>query len=477
MNRQLCLFICILIVHACNPPGGQEASMEVPESVLRDKILGGIIGQFFGNLNGLVHENRYTDEPGNVTEYIPDLSHGARTDDDTDIEFVYIYHMLEGGRLVMPYDTIYLLWKEHISDKIWCSNAYARNLMEIGIRPPYTGRVALNPWAGFNISGQFLCEQFGLISPGMPRTAARIGTHYTHVAVDGEPVQATQLFDAMIATAFFEDDLRKIIDAGLASVDPRSEIHGIVSNVLHWHGAYPDDWRNTRLAMKETYWNGTFGGAGGTNGYRITTAATIASLLYGEGDLVESLRHAFNFGWDADNVAAMAGTIAGLMKGARWIMEQGWDIKDIYTNDRRPGLPAEMTISDFAGMHLRLAERNILEHGGKVIRIEGEKGFLIRIEEPANIEALPDPLDRAEALREEWRPRVEEGLTGDSTEQMVSVYMAACLDLAGDLILEKKDQWQEALQVFEPHFEILFEEGMWSQEARQYFRDVASLPL
>ena len=76
--------------------------------------------------------------------------------------------------------------------------------MNLGIKPPYTGRTLFNPWAIFNISGQFLCEQFALISPGMPQTAAMIGTHYTHVAVDGEPIQTTQLYDAMIACAFFE---------------------------------------------------------------------------------------------------------------------------------------------------------------------------------------------------------------------------------------------------------------------------------
>ena len=43
--------------------------------------------------------------------------------------------------------------------------------------PPLTGRIAINPWADFNLSGQFVSETWGLISPGMPQTAARIGIH------------------------------------------------------------------------------------------------------------------------------------------------------------------------------------------------------------------------------------------------------------------------------------------------------------
>src|SRR5690606_37699778 len=81
--------------------------------------------------------------------------------------------------------------------RIWCANRYARHLMDLDLMPPLTGNVLLNPWADFNISGQFLSETFGLLAPAMPQTAARIGLHYTQVAIDGEPAQTTQMFTAM----------------------------------------------------------------------------------------------------------------------------------------------------------------------------------------------------------------------------------------------------------------------------------------
>jgi len=450
----------------------QEHYREISAELLSDKINGGIIGQFFGNLNGLEHENKYTHEPGNVTEYIPDLSGGAFTDDDTDIEFVYVYHMLQWDQLMLPYDTICDLWKENISDLIWCSNRYARNMMELGIHPPYTGRIALNPWAVFNISGQFLSEQFGLISPGMPRTAAMIGTHYTHVAIDGEPTQTTQLYDAMIATSFFEDDFMEVIRAGLAAVDPNSEIHDIVSNVIDWYQSHPDDWRATRLSIKETYWNGEYGGAGGSNGYRIITAATIASILHGEGDFVEAILHSFNFGWDADNISAMVGTIMGVLNGEKWIREQGWVIKDEYRNNRRPGLPTDLTITEFAGMHYKLATRVILEKGGKAIEMDGKPGYRIKTEEPANIEPLPVPLNRLEELRAEWGPVILEELHGDSVQRARAAYMAICLGLVDQTAAEGTDTWFKALEAFKPYYESLCGDGLWSSGAKAYFHDV-----
>ena len=45
--------------------------IEMPAEVLRDKIRGGLLGQILGNLNGLHHEMKYIDQPGNAKEYIP----------------------------------------------------------------------------------------------------------------------------------------------------------------------------------------------------------------------------------------------------------------------------------------------------------------------------------------------------------------------------------------------------------------------
>jgi len=447
-------------------------TIEISADDLKDKIYGGIIGQFFGNLNGLEHENKYTDEPGNVTEYIPDLSDGAFTDDDTDIEFVYIYHMLKTGETMLSYSQIRDLWIENINEHIWCANRYARKLMDIGFDPPYTGRIAYNPWSVFNISGQFLCEQFALISPGMPQTAARIGTHYTHVAVDGEPIQTTQLYTAMISTAFFEYDYIKVIYAGLSAVDPKSEIHKIVSNVIAWYEANPDDWRATRSLIKETYWSGTFDGPGGTNGYRIITSATIASILYGKGDFVEAIRHAFNFGWDADNTAAMVGTIMGIIKGESWIKAQGWNIKDEFRNTRRPGLPANLTITDFAGMHFELAKGIILENGGKQVDKNGKIVYRIFVEKPKNIESLPDPLNRIDELQDEWLPLILKDITGNPIQKARAVYATVCLDLVNEISSVNPENWNNALDEIKPYYNALIEDELWDPRVKEYFYEV-----
>lgn len=423
---------------------------------LEDKIRGGLLAQLLGNLNGLTHENKYYNEPGNVRQYTPSLVNGARTDDDTDIEWVYISAMQRDRVVLLGPERITSLWKQHINTHIWCANLYSRQLMDIGIDPPLTGNLALNPWSGFNISGQFICESFGLIAPGMPQTAARIGLNYTHVTIDAEPAQTTQLFTAMIATAFFTDDIDTILDAGLASVDPDSEILPIIKDVRGWHKQHADDWRTTRRLIRDKY---TLyeSRTRNQNGYELCTAATVAALLYGEGDLVNTLIHAFNFGWDADNNAATAATIVGVIKGHRWMRRQGWEIKDSYRNTTRPSMPEDETITGFGDRLIEVAGRVIIENGGSKIRRAGKDFYRISVQRPANVEKLPDLDEQVAGLQTKLKKQIEAGLADGATvmHQARAAYLAICLDTVNEFRSKDAGSWKQALDALGEYPKLL----------------------
>ena len=437
---------------------GQAASegpVEIPAEVLRDKIRGGLLGQILGNLNGIPHEMRYIDEPGDVAEYVPALPDGAWTDDDTDFEWVYVDAMQRHGTILIPHSEIAALWKTRINKRIWCSNQYARVLMDLNIEPPMTGSIALNPWADFNISGQFLCESFGLIAPGMPQTAGRIGLNFTRVTIDGEPAQTTQMFTAMIATAFLTDDMEKILDSGVTVLDPRSVLREIVGDVRTWHRAHPNDWRTTRQLVKEKY--SKYGGEmRDRNGYELNTASTIAALAYGEGNLANTLRHAFNFGWDADNNAATAGTIVGVMKGYRWMMAQGWDIRDRYRNETRDGMPQDETITSFADRLIEVAERVIAEQGGERVADGLRTVYRIRTEEPANVYPLPSLYGQAARMRDAMKDEIESAVLGDREPraQARAAYLAIALDLADAIRAGHPEQWARALAMLQEYPQV-----------------------
>ena len=431
---------------------GAGPRVEIPADVLEDKIHGGLLGQLLGNLNGLPHEMKYLDEPGNVDEYTPALPDGARTDDDTDLEWMYVCAIQQSPTLFLAPGHVTTLWKRHVNDHVWCANLYARQLMDLGIEPPLTGHVAVNPWSDFNISGQFVCETFGLVAPGMPQTGARIGLRYTRVTIDGEPAQATQLFTSMITTAFITDRMEAILDAGAAAVDPQSEIGRIVADVRGWHAQNPRDWRATRKLIQQKY--SRFDGAmRDRNGYELNTASTIAALVYGQGDFVQTLKTAFNFGWDADNNAATSGTIVGVIKGHHWIEAQNWQIVDRYANTSRPGMPEDETITRFAGRLVSLADRVIVDRGGHKTSVDDRLVYRIRREEPANVQPLPDTTAQFAKLRSKLKPEIEAALMGEATvqEHARAVYLAICFDLAEPLRRQAPEQWTQAASALDEY--------------------------
>jgi len=437
------LLILHVILNAGLAFGG---TVDMPAETLRDKIRGGLLGQILGNLNGLPHEMKYIAEPGDVTEYTPALPEGARTDDDTDFEWVYIKVMQDDDCLLLPPERICRLWKERINTRIWCSNQYARQLMDLGIEPPLTGMSVLNPWADFNISGQFICETFGLIAPVMPESAARIGLNYTRVTISGEPAQTTQLFTSMIATAFVQDDIDAILDAGLSAIDGNSAIFRIAKDVRRWYEQHPGDWRTTRRLLKEKYSRHN-GQTRDRNGYELNTGSIVAALLYGQGDFVKTLVAAFNFGWDADCNAATAGTVVGVMKGYRWMLSQGWPIVDRYRNTTRENMPEDETITSFADRLIELAERVIVAQGGSRQMNNGRIIYQINPQKPRCIHRMKKADEQAAALREELESEITQAITGATSRQQKAraAYLAICLDLAPAIRKEHPQQWSAAL--------------------------------
>ncbi|MBM4042057.1 MAG: ADP-ribosylglycohydrolase family protein [Planctomycetes bacterium] len=384
-----CLWVGATVVAMAGLMAQAAEARHLSRAELLDRIRGGWAGQMIGNVQGLPFEFKYKDEPGPLPDFTPNLPR-CRSDDDTDIEWTHLHAMDRLGTLLVPYPDLAREWVHSINRRIWVSNEQARKLIGQGIVPPWTSHFALNPHAKYNLSGQFCAEAFGLLAPGLPNEAARIARHYVHITVRGEPVQACAHTTAMIALAFFERDIERIVTRSLDAVDPRSEHAEMVRDVLAWHKQWPADWQATRAAIQKKYrderkWNMN---ATVTNG-----ALVVAALLYGKGDFVETLRLSFAMGYDADCNAATCGTVLGVMLGAKAMAARpGWVLPEHYDNTTRDGLPKSETLDDLVALTARLADKAILAAGG---RKEGEGDgavYLIPIQEPALLERLAEVL-------------------------------------------------------------------------------------
>ncbi len=363
------------------------ATKEFTREFLFDRIHGGWVGMLIGGLEGLPHEFKYKEQPRDTLPEFTFLPDGARSDDDNDFEWTHLWFMDKERVLKLPYPRLVEIWKANMNQGIWVANKRARELMEQGVIPPETGSTAINQHAGYNLSGQFCVEAYGMIAPGMPQTAADIGLHYARIAVSEEPLQATQYWTSLISLmAIHDGPLTTALDSALAAVDATSATAEVVADARRLHREHPHDWKVARQAIQEKWvkrrkWN--------MNSTPSNGAFVLLALLYGEGDFYKTLQYAMALGYDADCNAATAGAVMGTRLGfSRIAALPPFKMPDRYVNKTRPSLPVECKVSEQAEVLMRVCDQVILAGGGERIEIDGQPGYRVRVQQPRLIEPL-----------------------------------------------------------------------------------------
>lgn len=390
-NRITALLI-LLLVFGTLSLNAQSGTRKISRTQLYNKIYASWLGQLVGNIYGLPHENAYIEKAGPSDfpyGYGPNIkalkeNDGAFSDDDTDIEYMYLIQMQENG-IEPTYGQLAEAWKYHIRDRVWLANRAALGAMHFGFKPPITGDKEYNPhW--FQIDPQLVNEIWGVTSPGMIQYASDKSAWAAKITNDGWGLEPTIHYGAMYAAAFFESDVVNIIDAGTKALPEDSRFAGTVDQMKVLHQKYPDDWRKARQEMANKYyynepietrtiWNANLNGAAG-----------ILALLYGDGDFQKTLDLACAMGFDADNQAATMSGLLALMKGKKIIPNEllfpledaEWEkpFNDKYVNITRHDLP-DSQITDMAKATTEQAIKAILQNGGKKIEDNGEVYFLI----------------------------------------------------------------------------------------------------
>ena len=147
MKRFFILAAAALFCLSCAPKVQEK---EISYDDLRDKIAGAWLGQMVGNIYGLEYENKFVDEPGegpfvfNKAMRKMAAVDGAFSDDDTDVEYLYLL-MMEKYGVEPTYAQMREGWMYHIRDRVWLANRASLGLMHYGLTPPFTGDMRYNP--------------------------------------------------------------------------------------------------------------------------------------------------------------------------------------------------------------------------------------------------------------------------------------------------------------------------------------------
>ena len=402
-------YIAFLLVNLALLPLGHADQITIDRADYQRKLEGFWLGQCIANWTGIVTEMDKIGGEGVTGEFYtradwggpdlpnafgfarPDLSPTidwvlrARNeiwgaDDDTDIEYMYQHLLNVNDTTRLSGEQIRDGWVTHIFDEnnsplknpggggenfLWVSNQEAHTLMLNGVVPPATSDPEANPYYEM-IDAQLTTEIFGLYAPGRPDVALQMA----HL-----PIRTTARDDAALASEFYV-----IMHALASSVDPSWSRHEQVAWMADQARAHlPDEtysakmydfvkaryeagvpWEQTRdelyqryqvdqadgydITSKGIFCNGCF--AAGIN-----FAASIVSLLYGEGDYQETVKIAVLAGWDSDNPAATWGGLLGFMSGRDGIEALFGPQSDRFNIHRtRTGFPVPNGVDNFMDM-------------------------------------------------------------------------------------------------------------------------------
>ncbi|MCX7603232.1 MAG: ADP-ribosylglycohydrolase family protein, partial [Bryobacteraceae bacterium] len=208
---------------------------------------------------------------------------------------------------------------------LWHANLAARRALRRGVPARLSGTPRYNVHAN-DIDFQIEADFIGLIAPGLPRLAADIAVRAGRVMNAGDGVLGGVFVSCMYAAAFFENDPRRVVEAGLACLPPKSPYARLISDVLAWHRQYPDDWKQN-WAEIEKKWNGREPcPAGALRPFnidaRINGAYIALGLLYGGSDMGRTIRISTQAGQDSDCNPSSAAGILGVMMGYEKIPEE-----------------------------------------------------------------------------------------------------------------------------------------------------------
>lgn len=179
----------------------------------------------------------------------------------------------------------------------------------IGLLPPATATYK-NPyreWIGAQIRGDF----FGYINPGDPETAAKMAFRDASISHIKNGIYGEMFISAMIAAAAVSDDIRTVIETGLAYVPENSRLARDVKKVIALYDAGTAA-EEIISAIQTDYNEYTKHGWCCTNSNAMIVTM---ALLCGEKDFGKSICLAVQSGFDTDCNGATVGSIIGMMIG------------------------------------------------------------------------------------------------------------------------------------------------------------------
>ena len=308
---------------------------------------------------------------------------------------------------------------------LWHANRAGRDNLRSGIAPPDSGHPQFNKHAD-DIDYQIESDYSGLIAPGMPNVPIELGEIFGRLMNYGDGLYGGQFIGGMYAEAFFQNDMVRIVEAGLRCIPQQSQYHECISDVVRWYKEYPEDWSKAWQLLNEKYHlNPQYRRASCTGpegefniDAKINGAFIVMGLLYGRGDPNQTIIIATRCGQDSDCNPSSAAGILFTTIGYR-------NLPDRFKSALDPASKFSHTpynVPTLVGVCEKLARDAVVNCGGKVVTDrQGREYFTIPRQRP-----------RPSALEQCWTPRPAVG-SRYTEQEMTLITAEAGKDLSRDI--------------------------------------------
>jgi len=420
---------------ACSHPSGLT---EISMADLENKVRGGWAGQMIGVSYGAPTEFRYQGKiipDDELPTWSDERLRNSIHQDDLYVEMTFAQVLDEKGLDATTADFGSMFRDSRYA--LWHANLGARRALRRGIAAEVSGTPAHNAHAN-DIDFQIESDFIGLMCPGMPGSSNELCERVGKVMNFGDGIYGGMFVSGMYAAAFFEDDPRRVVQAGLACLPPESPYAQVISDVLSWSEQYQGDWQRVWRLVEDKWDRRDPCPSGALTPFNIDAklnGAYIAlGLLHGEGDFARTMEIATRSGQDSDCNPSNAAGVLGVMVGFDQIPEQ-WKHGLSQIGDEKFSY-TDYSFEDIVHSTLNRAVKQAERNGG---RLEDDTLLIQKQDpQPAPLSVWDDygsPVERIPVTDKRWEwtgkwSRMSKNPTGETTPERESDTQGAAAEIA-----------------------------------------------